>query len=75
MFKRNSIKLSEYVNIIQIFEIEGDEFIGEYQEIEFHEPASGRVHTVFFPDTGISSEALRTAADLIDQNRVENIPT
>lgn len=70
--KKNIINLSRNVRIVQAFEIDASGAQHEYQEIIFSDDASGTVHTVSFTHPEISSENLRTAADEIDNFRLEN---
>ena len=70
--KSNVINLSKSVKLVQVIETELNGGVYEYQEIIFSEDGSGRVHKVSFPKVEISSEDLRTAADLIDNFRLEN---
>lgn len=70
--KKNIITLSRNVRIVQAFETDETGTVHEYQEIVFSDDASGTVHTVSFTHPEISSENLRTAADKIDNFRLEN---
>lgn len=70
--KTNIINLSRNVRILQKFEKDENGTLHEYQEIVFSDESSGTVHTVSFTHPEISSENLRTAADRIDNFRLEN---
>lgn len=70
--KKNIINLSRNVRLVQVFETDETGTIHEYHEILFSDEVSGTVHTVSFTRPEISSESLRTAADQIDNFRLEN---
>jgi len=74
MITKTVVKLSESVNLVQIFEKDSNGYmVGEYQDIEIHDPGSGRVHVISFVKPEITVEALRTAADEIDMERLVNL--
>lgn len=70
--KTNIINLSLNVRLVQIFEQDDNGVNHEFHQIIFSDDASGTVHTVSFTHPEISSENLRTAADKIDNFRLEN---
>lgn len=70
--KKNIINLSRNVRLVQVFEQDEAGNIHEYQEIVISDDSSGTVHTVSFTGPEVSSENLRTAADKIDNFRLQN---
>lgn len=70
--KNNIINLSRNVRLVQVFETDETGTTYEYQELVYSDDASGTVNTISFTHPEISSENLRTAADKIDNFRLQN---
>lgn len=73
MLKQNVIRLSDSVSIVQTFETDSDgNVIAEYHSLRLTNDAARVVQTVSFVDEEFSAEDLRTAADLLENFRMQS---